>query len=227
MYCAISGSRKYSVQSRDSENAQHNLKIAQILRLRGTYILGCALFVDLLTSCTIFSKSMQSDEVNILGALKTLKETNKLSSWPLDQWPTYAATLRKITEEDGSKVYQCQDLTHFSEVISLYSAKYEDYCGRVSDHIKSRLSWSDQELMRDIIFMLSTHGWEKALEEDNDMVAIDRLVERFAVLSVLKAWVRLFHMYLYSINTSIRFIHTSVFLVSIVKLKHLPFHPHI
>ena len=77
------------------------------------YILGCALFVDLLTPCTIFSKSMQSDEVDILGALtsllKTLKETNKLSSRPLDQWPTYAATLRKITEEEGSKVYQCQD----------------------------------------------------------------------------------------------------------------------
>ena len=28
---------------------------------------------------------------------------------------------------------------------------------------------------------MSTHGWEKALEEDNDMAAIDRLVERFAV----------------------------------------------
>ena len=27
------------MQSRDSENAQHNLEIAQILRLRGTYIL--------------------------------------------------------------------------------------------------------------------------------------------------------------------------------------------
>ena len=45
----------------------------------------------------------------------------------------------------------------------------------------SRLSWSDMELMRDIIFMLSTHGWEKALEEDNDMAAIDRLVQRFAI----------------------------------------------
>ena len=29
--------------------------------------------------------------------------------------------------------------------------------------------------------MLSTHGWEKALEEDNDMAAINRLAERFAV----------------------------------------------
>ena len=43
------------------------------------YILGCAVFVDLLTTCTIFSKCMQCDEVDILGAmsslLKTLKET--------------------------------------------------------------------------------------------------------------------------------------------------------
>ena len=83
------------------------------------YILGCAMFVDLLTPCMIFSKSMQSDEVNILGALtsllKTLKETEKLGSKPLDQWPTYmyAGTLGKCTDEDGSKVYQCQELKPF------------------------------------------------------------------------------------------------------------------
>ena len=45
---------------------------------------------------------------------------------------------------------------------------------------KSRLSWSDLQLMRDIIFMLASHGWEKLIEDDNDMAAIDRLVERFA-----------------------------------------------
>ena len=37
VYCAISRSHNYSAQSRDSENAQHNLEIAQIPRLRGTY----------------------------------------------------------------------------------------------------------------------------------------------------------------------------------------------
>ena len=133
-----------------------------------------------------YFKSMQSDEIDILGALtgllKTLKEINKLASKPLDQWPTYAATIRKITaEEDDSKVYQCQELKFFSAAVSLYSAKYGDYASRVSQCIKSRLSWSDMELMRDIIFMLSTHGWEKALEEDNEMAAIDRLVQRFTI----------------------------------------------
>ena len=85
--------------------------------IQAKYILGCALFVDLLSPCAIFSKCMQSDEIDILGALtgllKTLKETNKLASKPLDQWPTYAATIRKVTEEDGSKVYQCQELKRF------------------------------------------------------------------------------------------------------------------
>ena len=47
------------------------------------YLLGCALFVDLLTPCAIFSKSMQGDNLDILGALtslvRTVKETNKLT----------------------------------------------------------------------------------------------------------------------------------------------------
>lgn len=80
---------------------------------------------------------MQNDEIDILGTLtgilKTLKETNKLASKPLDQWPTYAATIRKITDtEDDGKVYQCQELKCFSAAVSLYSAKYGDYASRVA-----------------------------------------------------------------------------------------------
>ena len=37
------------------------------------------------------------------------------------------------------------------------------------------------QLFRDIIFTLSTYGWEKALEEENDLQAVDRIVERFTV----------------------------------------------
>ena len=47
--------------------------------------------------------------------------------------------------------------------------------------IKSRLAWSDLQRIRDIIFTLRTHGWEKALEEENDLQAVDRVVERFTV----------------------------------------------
>ena len=39
------------------------------------YVLGCAVFVDLLAPCMIFSKCMQSDEVDIPGTLTSLLRT--------------------------------------------------------------------------------------------------------------------------------------------------------
>ena len=62
--------------------------------IQAKYILGCALFIDILTPCSIFSKVMQFDEIDILGALtsllRTLKEVDKLAS--KRAWPTFAAT---------------------------------------------------------------------------------------------------------------------------------------
>ena len=41
------------------------------------YLLGCALFIDLLTLCAILSKAMQKDEIDILGTLSGLLKTVK------------------------------------------------------------------------------------------------------------------------------------------------------
>ena len=83
---------------------------------------------------------MQNDEIDILGALtgvlKTLKEMDKLASKPLDQWPTYAATVSKCTtEEVGCTVYQLQKLSFFSEAQAYFSSKYEEYCFKVNQCI--------------------------------------------------------------------------------------------
>jgi hypothetical protein len=52
-------------------------------------LLGCAVFVDLLLPCALFSKVMQRDEVDILCAMTSIVRTvNKLGSLPLDNWPT-------------------------------------------------------------------------------------------------------------------------------------------
>ena len=164
------------------------------------YLLGCALFTDLLTPCGIFSKSMQADELDILGALtyllRTLKETNQLYAKPLEQWPTYAATMKKITDEDGEWIYQGQVLKRFSEAKSHFESHYQEYCMHMT--ARTRLSWSDLQLFRDIIFVLASQGWQKILDEqvdkpnqagesqesaksENPLNAIDRLVERFRV----------------------------------------------
>ena len=81
------------------------------------YLLGCAAFCDLLAPCMILSKVMQYDHLDILQALtsvlQTVKEIEKRSTTALDQWPTYAATVEKCTEEDGKTEYQCQELKKF------------------------------------------------------------------------------------------------------------------
>ena len=71
--------------------------------LDAKYILGCALFTDMLSHCATLSKVMQADEIDILCALMSfqhsLQEIEKLMSLPLSQWPTYSATLKRITNK--------------------------------------------------------------------------------------------------------------------------------
>ena len=114
-----------------------------------------------------------------------------LSSKSLEHWPTYTATLKKLTEEDGEMVYQCQTLKKFEQAKRLYQSHHQEYCSSVTGCLKSRLAWSDLQVVRDIIFLLATQGWQKVVDEeeesepehDNDkpdpMEAIVRLGERF------------------------------------------------
>ena len=162
------------------------------------YLLGCGFFVDLLSPCAIFSKTMQSDNLDILGALTSLlravKETNKLCSKALSQWPTYSATVNKVVEDGGGPEYQNQELKKYSQAKNYYETNSSEYCSKVTSCIKSRLAWSNMDLIRDIIFMLGTQGWQKLLDDEqvtepplddlgdsqeNPMDAIDRLVEHF------------------------------------------------
>jgi len=57
-----------------------------------------------------------------------MQELNKLSSKSPQHWHTYSATLKSITEEDGSKVYQQQPLQHFAEAEWHFSSHCEEYC---------------------------------------------------------------------------------------------------
>lgn len=92
------------------------VKSADRAKLRGychqwtdaKYVLGCAVFIDILTPSAIFSKVMQSDELDILAALssllRTIKETEKLRSLPLAQWPVYSATQERERRERAKSI---------------------------------------------------------------------------------------------------------------------------
>ena len=127
---------------------------------------------------------MQYDDLDILQALSSVlrivKETEKLSTSTLDKWPIYAATMQKCTEEEGKTEYQCQEL-NFSAAKAYYTRHYTKFCSRVTKCIQARLSWSSLQQLRDIVFVLATQGWQKAVDENDSLEAIDRLVQQFSI----------------------------------------------
>ena len=145
------------------------------------FILGCAICVDLLTPCVSLSKVMQQDNLDILAALtglvKSVKELEKLESLPLQQWATYVSTVRKCSKEGENTIYQAQQLKNFDAAETHFENHHVEYCTLIKNNIKSRLAWSDLQCLRDIIFILATQGWQKALDENDPLEAVDRLVQ--------------------------------------------------
>lgn len=112
---------------------------------------------------------MQSEEVDILGALtsllRTIKETNVLGSKPIEQWPTFLSVIDKNENVEGDEVYQMQVLKKYDVAICHFQSTYADMCLKIMSCIKQRLQSFDVNLMRDIIFFLATHGWQKIVQD--------------------------------------------------------------
>lgn len=80
----------------------------------------------------------QSDQVvpdDILGALstllKTVNETYKLSSKPLEQWAP-SQPLRGNVAEGGVEVYPCQELKRYKKANDYYKDHYGEDCTLIS-----------------------------------------------------------------------------------------------
>ena len=114
------------------------------------YLLGCAVFVDILIPCSIFSKSMQADELDIVSALtyllKTVKEIDKLKKNPISKWEVYSTIVKKVVREDGKHLYQGQELKRFVEAKSYFESHYMEFCHFVVNKLRTRLQWSDMQL---------------------------------------------------------------------------------
>ncbi len=67
-------------------------------------------------------------------------------------------------------------------------SQYKQLCLAITEHLKSRLAWSDLQIVHDVIFVLATQGWEKMLSTEerpagesstSPMEAVTRLGLRF------------------------------------------------
>ena len=174
----------------------HSVKAVDCAKLKGycnkwvhaKYILGCAFYCDLLSPCAIFSKVMQYDTLDVLGAftslLRTVKEVNKLSSKSLEHWPTYSSTLKGITKEDGDKMYQHQHLQYYDQAVQHFTSHSQEYCTSITACLKSRLAWQDLEFIRDVILVLGTQGWQKIIDEE-DNTDLDESAAQLLLVAVM------------------------------------------
>ena len=77
---------------------------------------------------------------------------------------------------------QQQVLRNLAEAEQHFSSHCEQYCTSVTSCLKNRLEWTDVEFVRDVIFFLTTQGWEKlADDEDQSAEAISCLPLKFMV----------------------------------------------
>ena len=121
-----------------------------------TYLLGCASFVDLLTPCSILSKVMQHDDLDILSVLTSLlRSVIEIEKFTLSKWSTYLALLGKCNESDSTTAYQSQGFKKFVEAKMSIKENYKVYCSKVRNCLKFRLAWSDLQMLRDIILVLA------------------------------------------------------------------------
>ena len=61
----------------------------------------------------------------------------------------YSATLKKLSDENGKKIYQCQELKKFGQAESYYERQHKEFCTKVRECLRSRMAWSDQQLIRE------------------------------------------------------------------------------
>ena len=78
-------------------------------------------------------------------------------------------------------LYQSQEVKSYGQAEEYCLAHHEDICKRVSECIKARLGWSDLQLMRDILLILNTQGWEKLIKEKYHLEELLQLISRFKI----------------------------------------------
>lgn len=86
-------------------------------------------------------------------------------------------------------MYQLQELKCFFQAKEHFTAHFNEFCASVTTCLQTRLAWSNLQLIRDIIFVMETQGWQKILDDESDVgigsegisLRVTRLAEIFRV----------------------------------------------
>ena len=131
---------------------------------QGKFLVGCAMYIDVLKAPSLLSLSLQDSETDLISGIKLiLKATQTLHSLKetnVQEWPAIMTILAAITEKGNSKSYQSVILADLTNtMISQYSAMAQADLRALDGKLKDWLVWSDTKLLDSILSFLDTRCW--------------------------------------------------------------------
>ena len=135
-------------------------------------LVSCALYVEVLKPLSILSLTLQSDSADIVisieNTLKSTKALRSLTEKDPSQWQTVQLVHNRIKEIDGHKEYQGVPLQNIDDCLDRCKAPALADIQRLHEQLKTRLEWSDVNLLRAILVFLETQSWLQRNDPSND-----------------------------------------------------------
>ena len=141
-------------------------------------------FHDLLRPCTTLSKVLQDQDLSVEDAIepvmKTTRNVEQLQSTSLDEFPMVKKVMSQVRSTSDGMTYQGTRILHYDEGFAFLTAKKDEFFGLVSACLKNCVKSHHSELLKDILTLLATQGWEKSTTDFAD-AALRHLSDRFAI----------------------------------------------
>ena len=139
---------------------------------RPEVLVSCALYVEVLKPLSILSLTLQSDSADIVisieNTLKSSKALRSLTEKDPSQRQTVQLVHNRIKEINGHKEYQGVPLQNFDDCLDRCKAPALADIQRLHEQLKTRLEWSDVNLLRAILVFLETQSWLQRSNDDPD-----------------------------------------------------------
>ena len=149
------------------------------------YLLGSALFHDILKPSATMCKELQEDELCVVRAIesvvKTKRSMDKVRETPFEELPTVKKILERIQQGDGSVSYQAAELTLYDAGLEFIKSHHVEWVESVEACLLQRLKTQAPELklLTHALTILATHGWEQSENPSVPHGALESVCQRF------------------------------------------------
>ena len=154
---------------------------------RFKYLLGSALFHDLLKPSATMCKVLQEDELCVVRAiesvLRTKRSMDKVRETPFEELPTVKKVLERIQQEDGTVSYQTAELKLYEAGLEYIKSHHVEWVEAIKACLLQRLKSQspELELLTHAITILATHGWQQSESTSFAYAALDSVCQQFCV----------------------------------------------